>query len=287
MNARLAYIVSMIIFGAATTCVRFIDIPSSEIALILGFIGSSCFLPGIFLSNGASVFAHKLTSNAKAVLSSGFFLAGNWIFLFEAFRHTTIAVAALLYYTAPIFVLIFAALFLHEKISLRIKVSIAGTFIGMILLSDAAFFRSACFSGAVFGVAAALCYAGLTISNKFINGMNDRESTAAQLSLATLILIPYVFCTQKVSPDLFTSRSFFLLLALGIIHTGIGFYLFFYGVKRLRAQEIAIFGYIDPLVSVLLSLTVFREGMCRQQIFGAFVICASLLSGTLQKPERP
>lgn len=53
--------------------------------------------------------------------------------------------------------------------------------------------------------------------------------------------------------DEITSRSMILLALLGILHAGVGFYLFFFGMKGLQGQSIAVLSYVDPLTSLLIS----------------------------------
>jgi drug/metabolite transporter (DMT)-like permease len=51
------------------------------------------------------------------------------------------------------------------------------------------------------------------------------------------------------------------LLIVGIVHTGITYCLYFSALKEMPGQEAAILSYIDPLVAVLISVTVLKEGL--------------------------
>jgi len=282
MKAYLAYISSLILFGTIGLFVRFIDLSSSEIALFRGIIGTSCLLPIILYKTGTKSFFSGMKKNGKTLVISGLLLAGNWIFLFEAYRSTTIAVAALLYYTAPIFMLLFSTLILGERITVKKVCSISVTIIGMILLSNISSTENIHALGVVFSILGAICYAGLMVVNKLIKDMHSIDTTASQLALASIILIPYTLYSNRCSLTCVTGRSLSLLLILGFFHTGIGFLLLFYGIKNIKVHEIAILGYIDPIVSIVLSLVVFKEHLVGLQIVGAFLICLAVLSGTLR-----
>ena len=98
------FILAMVIFGTIGIFVRFINLESSEIAMLRGLIGS-LFLLLISLIRREKMALSSVRENLLPLVFSGAVLAGNWIFLFEAIKHTTIANATLSYYMAPVFVI--------------------------------------------------------------------------------------------------------------------------------------------------------------------------------------
>jgi drug/metabolite transporter (DMT)-like permease len=67
------------------------------------------------------------------------------------------------------------------------------------------------------------------------------------------------------------------MLIMGVLHGGVGFYLFFAGMKRIKAQSIAVLSYIDPLTSLLISALIVGEKMTLQQLIGAVLLLGSIL----------
>ena len=68
----------------------------------------------IFSKEKVSVSALK--KNKFLLIASGIGIGINWIFLFEAYKYTTVSIATLSYYCAPIFVTIAAPVVLKEKL---------------------------------------------------------------------------------------------------------------------------------------------------------------------------
>jgi drug/metabolite transporter (DMT)-like permease len=129
------------------------------------------------------------------------------------------------------------------------------------------------------GLIAASFYATLMLLNKFIKNMDGLKTTLIQLSMATFLLIPYVVITSPIKSEQFTNYSIFLILIVGILHTGIAFFLFFTGMNGLKGQSIAILSYIDPITSLLLSFFILQERMTLLQVTGAIMLLgATLLS---------
>ena len=66
-----------------------------------------------------------------------------------------------------------------------------------------------------------------------------------------------------------------LILILGIAHTGIAYCLYFSAMKDLKAQSIAILGYLDPVSSVVFSIFLLKEPFSIYQLIGGVIILLS------------
>ena len=101
-------------FGSIGLFVRNIELASSQIALVRGFVGA-------FILFIAMVFLHKkinrnaLIKNLRYLLIAGVAIGFNWIFLFQAYNYTTIATATLTYYLAPYFCSIVISIYTERK----------------------------------------------------------------------------------------------------------------------------------------------------------------------------
>ena len=71
---------------------------------------------------------------------------------------------------------------------------------------------------------------------------------------------------------------------VGIVHTGIAYTVYFGSIKNLKAQTIAVFSYLDPVIAVILSALVLKEAMTWSNIIGAVLILGSALYSEL--PEK-
>ncbi|MDF2615194.1 MAG: putative permease [Clostridia bacterium] len=290
MKSKIYFILSMMIFGTIGVFVRYINLPSSIIALIRGFIGS-LFLLGVLILTKQNISWQNIRKNLPALLFSSFALGANWIFLFEAYKHTTIANAALSYYFAPVFVIVMSPIVLKEKISLKNVVYIGTSLLGLFLIvqnsgnSDTEYNH---LLGIFYGVIAAAFYAALMLSNKFVHNMTNLETTLLQLSFAAIILVPYVFIKEDINLFQMSAFSLVYIIILGVVHTGVGFYLFFSGMKGLKGQSIAALSYVDPITSLLASVIIFNENMTLIQILGTILLLGStFLSQSAKKSVHP
>jgi drug/metabolite transporter (DMT)-like permease len=283
------FILAMVIFGTIGIFVRFINLESSQIAMLRGLIGS-LFLLLISLIRREKMALSSVRENLLPLVFSGSVLAGNWIFLFEAFKHTTIANATLSYYMAPVFVIALSPLVLKEKIIPRKVICLGVALVGMLLIlkgSSQSGTAGNDLLGIAWGIAAAACYASLMLTNKFIKNMNGMATTLLQLAIATVVLFCYVSLSGGFAFSGLTPVAILAVMALGLVHTGLGFFLFFTGMKGLNGQSIATLSYIDPITALLASFLIFGEASNGIQMLGAVLLLGATFLGdkTAKKPE--
>jgi drug/metabolite transporter (DMT)-like permease len=141
--------------------------------------------------------------------------------------------------------------------------------------------------GIGFALCAALLYATVMLLNKGTKGVEGIQRTFLQFIAAIAVLIPYVALTSGVTLGNLALGGWGSLLAVGIIHTGVTYCLYFSSMKELPGQEVALLSYIDPLVAVLCSVLVLREPLTLMQgIGGALILGFTLyneLAPTLHK----
>ena len=74
-----------------------------------------------------------------------------------------------------------------------------------------------------------------------------------------------------------TPSALLLLLLVGVVHTGIAYVLYFGGIACVPAQTAALLSYIDPVVAVILSLTILKEPMSPTAALGAVLVIGAMI----------
>ncbi|MDQ1002098.1 RarD protein [Neobacillus niacini] len=276
MKPKIQFILSMIIFGTIGLVQRNIDLSSSETALLSSSIGC-LFLIFLFLMMKKSIPWKLVKANASILFLSGIALGGNWIFLYQSYEYTTITNATLGYYFAPVFVMILSPIILKEQLPLKKIVCIGVAILGMLLIVGNGISASGKGDvlGVFFGLVAAAFYAALMLLNKFIQNMAKLEITIIQLATTALLLLPYVLFTEGFSILEVSSSSIPFIILLGIVNTGMGFWLFFSGMQKLKGQSIAMLSYVDPFVAILISAVILLEQMTLIQMLGGALLLGS------------
>ena len=277
MRSEVKNITAMLIFGTIGIFVRNIDLSSKETALSRGIIGS-LFLIVVLICSKEKISFQGIKKNILILFLSGIGIGLNWIFLFQAYKYTTVSIATLSYYSAPVIVTILSPIILNERLSLIKFLCVIGAMTGMIFIAGNSESSGAVYNhtlGIIYGVSAAVFYASVIIMNKFIKGLGGLETTVTQLILASIVLVPYVIMTDGFDFSRMTKISYTSLIILGVIHTGFAYFLYFSSLKELKGQTIAVLSYIDPISAVIISSLFLGEKMTFLQIVGGILILGS------------
>lgn len=276
----LKYSLAVIIFGTIGVFLRLIRFPSEIVVLCRGVIGTLIVWLYVRI-RGKRVDKSAIRKNLLWLALSGVSLGLNWIFLFAAYMHTTVAVASLFNYLAPVMVLVIAPFLYREKLTLKKILCVVAAVIGVVLISGVIRNTNSDISGLgiFFAFMAALGFVGIIFCNKKITGVNAYDKAIVQLAFSALTVLPYVLIKNPgvhIEVDL---QSVLLTLMLGLVHTGFTYCLYFDTLGRLPVHSVAVLGYLEPVVSVLCSVFILHEQM---DVFGwigaALIIGAAAVS---------
>lgn len=279
---KIKFLSAMGIFGTVGIFVRYIPISSAGIAFYRGVLGV-IFLLGVMLLGKKRFDTGSIKANLPILCLSGAAIGLNWILLFESYRYTTVAIATVCYYLAPLFLLLATPL-LGEKLTIKKLFCIGVALAGLVFVSGAmggSLPELSELKGIVLGVGAALLYASVMLLNKKLSPIPAYDKTILQLSIAAGVILPYLLVASGFSLAGLSLLQLCLLLVVGFVHTGFAYALYFGSMKGLNAQAIAIFSYLDPVIAVVLSALVLHEPIGFWEIAGTALILGSALYSEL------
>lgn len=284
-KSQLQFIIAMLIFGSIGLFVKAINMPSSVIVLMRTIIGS-LFLALVILIRKQPINREAILNNLPVLVLAGVVLGTGWAFLFEAYRYTTVSAATLLYYCAPIVVFLLSPAIFKESLTWSKMLGIASAIIGMVIVNGLGIGGSNPYLGLICGIVSALLYAALMILNKFIKNLSGLESTLAQLIIAAFTMTFYVLLSHESKWSFSSRLEIFLLVTVGIVHTGIACYLYFSSMQKLPGQTIAVLSYIDPVSALFFSAIFLNERLTLFQILGALLILGGTAFSQLYQAKQ-
>lgn len=272
-SAKVMLSISMAIFGTLGLFTRNILLSSGELALYRAVLASGVILIYLAISK-QRIDLKGIKKEIPLLLLSGIAMGINWILLFQAYKYTTISIATLSYYFAPVIVTVVCPFLFHEKLTGKQILCFCMSTVGLVLIIGVGNMGQGGndLLGILFGLGAAVFYAAVILLNKFIKKVTGVHRTLFQFFSAMLILIPYVAGTGSTHLTELSAFGWICLLTVGIVHTGITYCMYFSALKDLTGQEAAILSYIDPLVAVLVSVVVLGERMTFMQVLGGVFI---------------
>ena len=268
-RARLAMIVSASVFGTLGPFVRRIEVASAELALYRAVL-AAVFLLLFFLVRRKRLRLREIRKSLWLLLLSGAAMGFNSMLLFESYKYTSISLATLSYYLAPVIVTALCPLLFHEKMTRTQVLCFLMSTLGVALIIGSGGLQGggSDLRGICFGVSAVVFYAAVILLNKYITGVTGLERTFVQLLAAVVVLAPYVGLTSGFHPEVLSATGWVNLLIVGFVHTGVTYCIYFSAIRTLPGQESSLLSYLDPIVSVLISVLLLGEPLAPIQIVG-------------------
>lgn len=282
LRDRLKIAAAMFIFGTVGLFRRGIGLSSGVVAMARGAIGLT-FLLVVLKLRGGKIDRAAVRRNLPLLCASGAAMGLNWALLFEAYNYTSVAVATLCYYFAPMLIILASPFLLKERAHaaprmLRIG-GARGHGAGFRRAGNGRVGRS---SGpaAELGRGGALRQRGIDEQAAVRRGRGGSNGGAARHVLDRAPALCAALrergrdgCARGASAP-----------ADGRPAHGAAYVLYFGALPGVRAQTAAILSYIDPVVAVLLSALILREPMGASTAAGAILVLgAAALS---EMPER-
>ncbi|MFC1675595.1 DMT family transporter [Planctomycetota bacterium] len=183
--------------------------------------------------------------------------------------------ATVIGYMFPIFATILSAIFLREKITLKIAVAVLTAFLGIYLLTAGdnaghSFFKD-------FGKYEALAILGAFLGGTAIVIIRKLHSTDsayaiffAQCTIGIwLMIMPANMASTKIG-----FSGVILLLCIGLT-AAIGQLMMTQGYKYLNVATGSLLGMLTPAINFIIGLTIFKEATTPTSIIGAIIVVAS------------
>ncbi len=286
-KARLMLIGSMVIFGTIGLFVDQIPLASGEIALYRAVL-ATLFVGLYMLVSGQKMSFAGIKKELPLLLCSGMAMGINWVLLFEAYRYTTVSVATLSYYFAPVIVTLVCPFLFKEKMTSKQILCFIMSTVGLALITGVGDLGKGSndIKGIIYGLGAAVFYATVMLLNKFIQGVTGIHRTFLQFIAAMVVLVPYVGFTSGFHVGELSGNGLVRLLVVGLVHTGITYCMYFSALKELPGQKAAILSYIDPLVAVLVSVLIMSEPIGVWQIVGGCLILGFTLWNEISDAKK-
>ncbi|TYS45712.1 DMT family transporter [Bacillus infantis] len=254
------------------------------ISLYRGAVGFICFLAWLLFH-----FRQNWTSSARLFIWSllaGIGVAGNFAFYFLSIQASSIAVAATLMYTAPVFVLLISFLFRIERSTWFKWGCIAGVLIGIALLTGVYNTEtiSVSFLGAAMGLAAGLSYALFIFGFKNASSLG-KPQTALTIAFFSLCLILFLFADKDEAAAVLASSDIGWFLLLGILGAGISFIVYMIGIRKTAPATASMVAMVEPVTASLFGVLLLGDHLTTIQILGMIVILATITTLSVKQSD--
>ena len=242
--------------------------------------GMRSLVAGLTIGAYMLLTSKKLVINRKTVLS-GIMTGCVYICFTVANKLTTAANAIVLQFTSPVFIVIFSAVFLKERIRKRDLTVVLLTLLGISL-----FFFDQLKPGYVLGnivaIAAGAFMAGMFIAVGNLEGDSRYSMVLIGQAFTFLVGLPFIIATK---PE-FTFTATASILILGVFQLGISYILYVKAAQYCSPLSCCLIGAIEPLLNPVWVLLFDGEKPGIFALIGAVIVVVSITVWTALKGKN-
>ncbi len=225
MQSRSSAMGSLVVLTAAwgtiPLIVRSVDLSSQQLVAMRLWLGALPLLV-VLLARGVP---RMSKSHWWRVVGLGALLAFHWVAFFWSLNTTTVAIALLLVYLAPVAMATLAPIVLGEPLRSRAAAALAIALVGVVLVARPG--EGATTEGVISGLVAAATFAGLVLAGKPVaQQIGPLRLAALETTVAALLMTPWMLTAL---PDV--GQSWWQLAILGVILTGVAGYVYWRSVS--------------------------------------------------------
>lgn len=278
MKDSLKYFISVFLYGTLGLFLSFINVNSDFVVFVRGFVGA-LFILLVKLIKKDPLDKESIKKNLPYLIICGVSLGMNEMFLFMGYKYA-VSLAALGNYTAPISIIVISAILYKEKLNFKQVLCVIASFIGIILISGVLTSSNTDLRSLMYGLLGSIGFILLVLFSKKIGPINPLDKTFIQLLFTSIAVLPFVIINKSI-PSSFDLKTISILLMLGILHTGFAYLLYFDAIKTLKPIKIALIGYVEPVLSVLIGALILNEPMDIYGVIGTILIIGSAIISEL------
>jgi DME family drug/metabolite transporter len=268
-------------FGFVSIIVSEVDLDAEVLVLYRCVFAVATI--GLALAATSRLAVLRRRATLRYALLLGTTLGVHWFLFFETIKLSSVVLAVLTAYLAPIAVALLGPFFLAERHSPVALLALVPSVGGLALVAFAGGEDVNARPLAVLtGLGTAITYAGLVIGTKRVAArVSAAGLTFWNYTLSGLVMLPLLLGAERIAP---TAGELGYLVLLGVVFTAVTGYLYIWLIRKVTAQAMGILAYLEPVSAALLAWALLGEELTWQTALGGALVIAGGLAVVLFEP---
>lgn len=205
---------------------------------------------------------------------------------FSAMDHTSLSVAAVLLYTAPIFVMLMSLFLFREKLTGRKILALVMAFVGCVLVSGVGSDAVVSLPGILLGVGSGFFYALYSIFGRYAINRGYHSWTMTFYSFLFCAIGGAFIADWPLIGTAIAADNDLLLWIFGIalVSSFFPYVLYSLGLEYMESSKASIIASIEPVVGTLVGIFVFGEAVTLTGVLGIALVLSGI--AVLNLPAR-
>ncbi len=261
-----------LLYSIGGLCIKVI--PWNGMSVNGGRTAIAVLVIGIYLL----VIRHPLQFN-RWIFTGALCVCGTNVMFAIANKMTTAANAIVLQFTAPVFVIIFSALFFHRKPD-RLDLAACAVVFGGVVFFFLDSLNAGSMAGNAAGLAAGIFYSGVFMMND-MPGSDPISSVFLGDVLSTVTGLPFLLQETQFPPQALIS-----LTVLGVFQVAVAYICMCIGLRTTPPVAASLISGIEPVLNPVLVAVFYHEHVSMYSVAGAAVVIIGVIGYNVLKAVR-
>jgi drug/metabolite transporter (DMT)-like permease len=258
-----------------------VDLPAAAIAFYRVAIAGVVVVAGACLAGRSRSLAPG--GHAWSLVALGAVLGAHWLLFFATIKLGSVALAALLVYTGPLFVAVLAPVLLGVRTTAATWAALAVGVAGVALVASEEGAIRASGEAVAAGLAAGLTFGLLLMgARRLAPRVTMVACVAWEMGAASALLLPLALAGPMRPPD---AASLAGLLVLGVLSTAALGLVFVAVMRHVDAQTAGVLAFVEPVSSVVLAWIFLSQDPSARTLAGGALVLAAGLATVWLAPE--
>lgn len=266
---------SVLLFGASSLFVKFIDMPA--FLILLGRAMFSAIVLYIYIHIKKYSIRLKYPRHYFWNLMAGILLTVHWFFFILSVQVSTVAIGTITFATYPFIVSFIEPYIFREKFQYKNLFSLLLVVVGVMFLVPAFQLTNENTLGIIYGMIGSISYALLSLINRRLVASYDSAVITLYEQGVSVCLVTLLISIINPPIAIGTSVDFILLIIYGVVFTALAHSLYIHGLKGVKAQTASIISVLEPVYSIFLAMLLLHDAFFIQEVIGIFLILISVI----------
>ena len=260
-----------------------------QASMLRCFMAAIIIVPFMFIKHRPQMKLRTWKDLLFFFISGSLGLALCYTSYFLTIQASTLSIAAVMLYSAPIMVTIMAAILFKEKVTAVKLISIILAFTGCIVMSGILGGASVKLSvfGIMIGFLSGFGYALYNIGSRLaLQHYNTFAVTAYTFIFAFLGMIPFTPIGETVSMLAANPMAILAMVGMGILCTLIPYTIYVLALNYVEVSKASVIAIIEPVAATLIGAVAFGEAITANVVVAMIIIFASVLLANIKIKKK-
>lgn len=215
------------------------------------------------------------------------------LLVYYAGQTTSAINMSLLGTVGPIFLVVFSALLLHVKVSMKQLSGFAAALLGVLtIITRGNLFNLEKFTfviGDLWMLAMTVMF-GLygVLQSKKIEGLSSVSQLSAVITVAVIVFLPFFLMSLAVNPPGSVSGNVWMILIyMGVLPSLFSFFCWNGALERLGGLKTSLIYYLMPVFSTIEAYFLLGEKISAPQVYGGLLVVIGVFIAAYHRPVHP